>query len=79
MSAGAGIIEHMFDGWSDGRVVSGVADAYRQVAIGMAAASAGVAELLGRRTVEEIDREADVRSLITAFERTVVEVGAASR
>ncbi|BBY74729.1 hypothetical protein MPRF_16280 [Mycolicibacterium parafortuitum] len=45
----------------------------------MAAASAGIAELLGRRTVEEIDREADVRSLITAFERTVVEVGAALR
>ncbi|SRX78967.1 hypothetical protein MPP7335_00700 [Mycolicibacterium parafortuitum] len=79
MSGVRGTIERMFDGWSDGRVVSGVADSYRQVAVGMAAASAGIAELLQRRTVEEVDREADVRSLITAFERTVVEVGAALR
>lgn len=67
----------MFEGWSNPRVLSGVQDSYRQIAAAMAASLAGIAELLDRRTVEELDAELDVRSMITAFERTTVEVGAA--
>ncbi|MCV7054086.1 13E12 repeat family protein, partial [Mycolicibacterium gilvum] len=67
----------MFEGWSDLRVLSGVQGSYRQIAAAMAASLAGIAELLDRRTAEELDAALHVRSVITAFDRTAVEVGAA--
>ncbi len=71
-----GIIEHMFDEWSDGDVLSAVEDSHRQVAMAVARSLAGIFELLDRRTAEELERDLDVRSMITAFNRTAVEVGA---
>ncbi|STZ46353.1 13E12 repeat family protein [Mycolicibacterium gilvum] len=77
VSSGWCKIEHVFEGWSDLRVLSGVQGSYRQIAAAMAASLAGIAELLDRRTAEELDAALHVRSVITAFDRTAVEVGAA--
>ena len=70
------MLEHMFDGWSDGDVLSAVEGAHRQVAVAMARSLAGIFELLERRTAEELAIDLDVASMITGFQRTVVEVGA---
>lgn len=53
-----------------------VEDSHRQVAVAMARSLAGIFELLERRTAEELEIDADVRSMITGFRRTAVEVGA---
>ena len=66
----------MFDIWSEGEVLSVVEDAHRQVAVAMARSLAGIFELLERRTAEELAIDLDVSSMITGFQRTVVEVGA---
>ncbi|WP_234788938.1 HNH endonuclease signature motif containing protein [Mycolicibacterium iranicum] len=66
----------MFDRWSDGDVLSAVEGAHRQVAVAMARSLAGIFELLERRTAEELAIDLDVASMITGFQRTVVEVGA---
>ncbi|MCZ0729426.1 HNH endonuclease signature motif containing protein [Mycolicibacterium iranicum] len=66
----------MFDDWSDGSVLSVVEGAHRQVAVAMARSLAGIFELLQRRTAEELEIDLDVSSMITGFQRTVVEVGA---
>ncbi|MFB1294120.1 DUF222 domain-containing protein [Mycobacterium sp. pW049] len=66
----------MFDTWSDGSVLSLVEGSHRQVAVAMARSLAGIFELLERRTAEELEIDADVRSMITGFRRTAVEVGA---
>ncbi|MDG4667035.1 DUF222 domain-containing protein [Mycobacterium sp. 236(2023)] len=66
----------MFDGLDDRSVIALVGDAHRQVAVAMAHSLAGIFELLERRTAEELDIDADVRSMINGFNRTAVEVGA---
>ncbi|CAN3131555.1 DUF222 domain-containing protein [Mycobacterium sp. smrl_JER01] len=67
----------MFEDWSDASVVGLAEDAHRDVAIAMARALAAVAELLDRRIDEELEREQDVKSMITGFRRATAEVGAA--
>ncbi len=74
---GLGIIEHMFDSWSDGNILAVVEDAHRQESMQMARKLAALAQLLGRRIEEEMAVEADIASVITGFARTTAEVSAA--
>ncbi|MCG7595644.1 HNH endonuclease signature motif containing protein [Mycobacterium sp. PSTR-4-N] len=67
----------MFDDWSDGDLVAVVDDAHRQEAVLMARKLAAIAELLGRRTEEELAVEEDAASVMSGFHRTAAEVSAA--
>ncbi|WP_176562288.1 HNH endonuclease signature motif containing protein, partial [Mycolicibacterium palauense] len=67
----------MFDDWSDGDVVAAAVAAHRQESVLTARKLAAVAHLLQRRISEELAREQDMSSVITAFSRTAAEVAAA--
>ncbi|KKF01338.1 HNH endonuclease signature motif containing protein [Mycolicibacterium obuense] len=67
----------MFDEWSDGDLVAAVDDAHRQESMLMARKLAAIAELLGRRTEQELAVEQDAAAVMSGFNRTAAEVSAA--
>ncbi|MEH3139129.1 MAG: DUF222 domain-containing protein [Mycobacterium kyogaense] len=67
----------MFDDWSDGDLVAAVDDAHRQESMLMARKLAAIAELLGRRTEQELAVEEDMSAVMSGFNRTAAEVSAA--
>lgn len=67
----------MFDTLTDADLVAAVDDAHRQEAMLMARKLAAIAELLGRRTEQELAVEEDMAAVMSGFNRTAAEVSAA--
>jgi hypothetical protein len=67
----------MFDTWSDAELLVQIEGAHRHEAMAMATKLAAIAQLLARRTEEQLAIEADAKSMITGFAATAAEVGAA--
>ncbi len=67
----------MFEEWSDGELVAAVDDAHRQESMLMARKLAVIAELLGRRTEQELAVELDAAAVMSGFNRTAAEVSGA--